>query len=189
MHSRLFHYEVTMPGISLSGITSTLIEPAPAFKFEVVLPQIYTARNTLLEPISTIFAQRVSVGGRSLTSEEMFWAGWQKSFGQGSVSEDVTITFVEKFDYSVYNYFDSWMDLIHSDDGKFGLPGGDKGYWKDLYVYGLDTTGRRKAKFRVVEAYPLNRAPNDYDGTATNHLMPSITFKNFQTKFTQIDES
>lgn len=175
-----------MAGISLTQITNEMVEPAPAFRFELEMPAIRTIGGTTIQPLSGLMAQRVSVGGRSITMDDMYWAGWQRSFATGSTTEDVSVTFVEKFDYSIYRYFDEWMNIIHSSDGNFGLPGGADGYWKNITVYGLDLYGKRMGKFFVRDANPLNRPPYDFDGATTNYLQFNITFKCFQIDFTQM---
>lgn len=176
-----------MAGFSLTSINNTLTEdPAPAFRFECELPAIISSTGSRITAPTGVLVQKVSVGQRIINSEDLPWAGWQKSFATGSSTEDISMTILEKADYSISDYFREWFELIHDQDGNFGLPGGDDGYWKDMFVYPLDVQGKRRAKFHVKECYPAMPSPYDYDGETTMAIYVNVAFKANRVVFSRL---
>lgn len=170
-----------MAGISLTSLYNRS-DVLPLFRFECNLPDIITVEGARLQPPDITYVQKFSLPSQSITTEDETWAAWQRNFPTGSTVEDVSLTFVEDNELTVTEYLRQWRRVVHDENGDFGQPGGDDGYWKRIIFYPLDTAGKRIRKYTVTDTYPIIVSPYEYDGESSTYLLVTATFKCFQIK-------
>jgi hypothetical protein len=180
-----------MAGVSLTSLTSNIESVVPLWRFEVELPTIDSQGAVggfgVIQPPSTIYAQKFSVNNHNLAEETEVIANWAKHFPTSSTVDNVSLTQLgggkKGQEWDNYKYWINWLKLIHDDDGDFGLP---VDYWKTVTVYSLDTTGKRIAKFEVLECFPTNPSSVDFDGESTQGLWTVINLVCSNVRFTKL---
>lgn len=172
-----------MAGISLTGVQNNVKDIVPLWRFEFELP---TITGSLVTPPPQAFGQKFSLNNQNINSEDEEIANWPKHFPTGSNVDTASITMLEDGGvnaWRVFQYWDGWMKVIHDRNGDYGLP---VDYWKTITVYSLGTTGRRLAKFELLEAWPTNVAGFDFDGESSAAVFNVINLTVSDVKMTKL---
>jgi hypothetical protein len=166
-----------MAGVSMQALSIDTPDTVPMWRFEITLPQVNDMNGNplIVPPMSRV--QKVTIGTHTITDESEPIAQWAKHFPTTSTVDSVSMTILESGGlnsaWSTLSYFQGWMDLVHSDDGNFGLP---VDYWQTLQVYSLDVGGNIIACFRIIEAWPTHAGNIDFDGASSQEAWIQVQF-------------
>jgi hypothetical protein len=160
-----------MPGVGYSQMQA--MTPAPAWRFWVTFPDIPGNPNASRD--LPFLVQRISGAQKAIEIEPIVFEGGVRHFPTGWSVDNLTIVFAEDIKYTVVRAFRSWIDTIISDTGEFGIPGGQKGYKKNVTLEALDETGATVQTFTWTDCSPQRLDGYDWDGTQTMHVTPSLT--------------
>ncbi len=162
-----------MAGISYTNI-NTSVTPAPSWRFIVQFPTIPGSKVTAQQ--LSFMVQRITASQKNLDVEPIVFQAGVRHFPTGWSVDNISLTFAEDISYDVASAFRSWIDIVVSDNGVFGLPGGTNGYKQQISLQAIDYTGAVDCTFTWTDCMPAKIDGYDFDGTATQHIMPTVSF-------------
>jgi len=108
-------------------------------------------------PDLEMFAEAVNIPGMQITTFEypMDNVKYQVKVPNGTILEDITITFMLTNDFKIKKFFDEWVTEIVTPE--YLLNYCDK-YEQDIKVEALDQTGAVVYTAKIIGAYPITVA-------------------------------
>lgn len=158
-----------MPAVKFSHMNQDKLTPAPAWRFWVTFPDI--PGSSVSGETLGFLVSRVTAASKAIEIEPVPFNAGTRNFPTGWSTDVLTLTFFENISYDVAVAFRSWIDKVIDDDGNFELPAN---YKKEMKLEALGYDGKTLVTYKWKDCMPQRQDGYDWDGSATNHISPTL---------------
>ena len=173
---------------------SILVEPAPAWRWIVALPQDvnasittnyynsssvsrYDSQGLLLTPVVPFGrAENVQIPGITISTDQRFGAAARVHYPRFLEVEAFNATFYEDFNYNTLMYFRSWRELIVD---KYHNYYPSDNYKRTIYFFAFDGVDNEVPRFtlEMIGCFPTNPGTGmSYETNSNQAVTLSVSF-------------
>ena len=133
-----------------------------------------------------VLCDSVNLPGRQVATTEHFvgMKAYKKPYGY--INDDITMTFVLTNDYSVWQYFNDWTNLVVTPDHEVNWKGS---YTRDVKITTLDVNGNDTKTIQLLHAFPVTMnsvelsSANENDITQLTVMLAYDDWQNINTSY------
>jgi hypothetical protein len=188
-----------LPYIPSQDYVRSLGDIAPAWRWVVLMPSLqgslpindqsgagnsaafpvaYTNGTVTLMPISTVpfgLVHRIELQPTQIASEARFYGGRIFKFPRHTDAPNVTITFYEDDDYSVFNYIKTWQNLVVDNNLNYGIAAN---YKFPISIFAFDVVNNTSPRLTTIldGCWPPNGPALSYNYEASGAVTLSVDF-------------
>lgn len=162
-----------MPKPSIGDVAASIMDPMLSDNFVLEIPNVPTGANTV--PLRMQCQQATKPGMTINAVEVQLFGHTLEHAGNLTYNHDMTVQYLENRKAQIQGLLEAWAEYVRSHDSQHGAYKSE--YARDGYLTIFDQKGTKVKEYRIVNMWPSVVPEVQFDGTASNIITLSVTFK------------